>query len=243
MRKHFFGMLILMIFLAGCGTLSVNVELGDQIGTGPRAAPMVSKPSETDGTDMAQAPAPTGTPSVTASATATPTTAVARAVDIALGKSDTCAVFENGRVKCWGLNEHGQLGNGGLGNSNIPVEVKGLEDVKALAAGRAHTCALTRAGGVKCWGYGKYGELGNGGTADSKVPVAVGGLASGVIAIEAGDDHACAVTALGEVLCWGYNQYGQLGDGTTTSRGMPVKVQGLAGGMQWSRPGGGTPAS
>ena len=230
MRKQFFGMLILMIFLAGCGTLSVNVELGDQTATGSKAAPIVSKASETDGIDMAQAPVPTGTPTVTASATATPTTAAARVMDIALGKSHTCAVFDDGRVRCWGLNEYGQLGNGELENSSIPVEVAGLMDAKALAAGWAHTCALTRIGGVKCWGYGKYGELGNGGTSDSAAPVAVSGLASGVIAIEAGDDHTCAVTARGEVKCWGYNRYGQLGDGTTTSRAVPVAVPGLAGG-------------
>jgi alpha-tubulin suppressor-like RCC1 family protein len=229
-QKRSIPIILLATVLAGCGTLSVNVDFGNRTATGTMAASAGSHLPEPDGTELAQAPTPTGTASVTASATVTPTTAAVRAVDVALGRSHSCAVFEDGHVKCWGLNEHGQLGSGGMAGSSVPVEVAGLVDAKALTAGWAHTCALTRTGGVKCWGYGKYGELGNGGTSDSAAPVGVSGLTSGVIAIDAGDDHTCAVTALGEVKCWGYNRYGQLGDGTTTSRSVPVRVPGIAGG-------------
>jgi hypothetical protein len=103
--------------------------------------------------------------------------------------------------------------------------VSGLASgVSAIAAGDVHTCARTTEGGVKCWGWNFYGQLGDGTTTKRHRPVNVSGLVSGVSAITAGGAHTCARTAGGGVKCWGDNEYGQLGDGTTTTRLTPVNV-------------------
>jgi alpha-tubulin suppressor-like RCC1 family protein len=151
---------------------------------------------------------------------------------IAGGGSHTCAVTTGGAVKCWGLNDHGQLGDGTTTERLAPVSVSGLTSgVTVIAAGRYHTCAATTGGGVKCWGWNALGQLGDGTTTQRLTPVPVSGLASGVAAIVAGDHHTCAVTTGGAAKCWGYNLFGQLGDATMTQRSMPVDVSGLATGV------------
>jgi alpha-tubulin suppressor-like RCC1 family protein len=139
-------------------------------------------------------------------------------------------------MKCWGYNSFGQLGDGSTTNSLTPANVKStdgsgfLSNVEAIAAGNVHTCAKV-AGGMKCWGYNSNGQLGDGtsGT-DRLTPVDVSGLSSGVQSITAGSIHTCAKIAGGGMKCWGYNSFGQLGDGTSgTDRLTPVYVLGIDG--------------
>ena len=132
-----------------------------------------------------------------------------------------------GAVWAWGDNSYGQLGNGTTINSQIGVQVSSPAgtNVNAIAGGGDHSLALTSSGQVLAWGYNFYGQLGNGTTADSSAPVAVGlPLGTTVTAIAGGDAHSLALTSTGQVLAWGYNVYGQLGNGTTTNSNTPVFV-------------------
>ncbi len=152
---------------------------------------------------------------------------------ISTGSSDTCAVTNQGGVKCWGGNYAGQLGDGTYTQHLTPFDVVGLASgVQALSAGEKHTCALTTQGGIKCWGANNSGQLGDGTYTQHLTPIDVVGLASSVQAISAGSDHTCALSPQGGVKCWGGNANGRLGDGTTTNRFTPVDVVSLTSGMQ-----------
>jgi hypothetical protein len=105
--------------------------------------------------------------------------------------------------------------------------------VKQVTAGGFHTCALVGSG-VKCWGFNSFGQIGNGTTVLSKTPVDVSGLTSGITAVAAGginydEEQSCAITAQQALLCWGGDEYGQLGDNLPILRASPVKVLGLTG--------------
>lgn len=152
----------------------------------------------------------------------------AHATGITSGDLHTCAFNNTGIAKCWGSNGYSQIGDRTFTNRLTPVDVIVLNgSFKSLAAGGAHTCVIMGTGGVKCWGYNGYGQLGDGTTTDRTAPVDVVGLSGDVIALAAGQYHTCAVTSTGGVKCWGYNGYGQLGDGTTTDRSAPVDVVSL----------------
>lgn len=154
------------------------------------------------------------------------------AVQVDAGWRHSCAVMVEGRVVCWGTNLEGELGNG-TDIDSLAVDVVGLTSgVVDVAVGSRHSCAVTAAGGVKCWGGNGQGQLGDGSPVLERwTPVDVVGLSSGVVAIEAGENHTCALTVAGGVTCWGQNSGGELGDGTTTSRWTPVDVVGLATGV------------
>lgn len=133
-------------------------------------------------------------------------------LSVVAGKQHTCAVAEAGAVFCWGANAAGQLGDGSTLRQTIPVPLLDLPvPVAALAAGNAHTCALSLAGAVFCWGANAAGQLGDGTTTARVVPTAATGLNVAVAGITASADRTCALTAIGTVLCWGYQPSGLFG--------------------------------
>ena len=153
-------------------------------------------------------------------------------VQLSAGSSHTCALTTDGGVKCWGFNGYGQLGDGTKRDSTKPVDVSGLSSVVQISAGGFYTCALTIGGGVKCWGVNYNGELGDGTTTHRLTPVDVTGLSSGIVQLSAGGGHTCAVTTGGGAKCWGWNGYGQLGNGRIAVRvPTPVDVVGLSSGV------------
>ena len=99
--------------------------------------------------------------------------------------------------------------------------------VIGISAAGGQTCALILGGAVRCWGNNKYGQLGDGTGEIRRSPVAIHGLEQGVAKVVTGWNHTCAVMGNGEVKCWGWNYYGQLGDETKASRTQPVNVRRL----------------
>ena len=169
------------------------------------------------------------------SVAAAPQAALAAAPGIAsisAGGEHACAIVD-GAAYCWGENYNGELGDGTNINSAVPVAVdaNGVlagKNLVQITAGYENTCALDSTGTAYCWGADRYGQLGDGTTSNSNVPTAV--KASGALAgktlsqITAGAYVTCAVDVGGAAYCWGYNVYGELGDGTNTSTDVPVAV-------------------
>jgi alpha-tubulin suppressor-like RCC1 family protein len=143
----------------------------------------------------------------------------------------------NGVIYCWGDNSSGQLGNGTMTSSSVPVLVVNQFPWNGtLSAGSNHTCAVDVEVGFvgilvnKCWGDNSSGQLGNGTTTNSTIPASVNTNA-GVQVLTAGTQFSCAVgnpPPYGgfQISCWGSNAVGQLGTGTMTNSAVPVSVSG-----------------
>ncbi len=151
---------------------------------------------------------------------------------ITAGGYHTCAILDDGSVRCWGYNAYGQLGDGTTTNRNTPTALSswpsGRTAVAITADGGGHTCAILDDGSVRCWGWNDYGQLGDGTTTSRNTPTALSSWPSGrtAVAIIAGSYHTCAILDDGSVRCWGSNSDGQLGDGTTTDRNTPTTLSG-----------------
>jgi alpha-tubulin suppressor-like RCC1 family protein len=145
------------------------------------------------------------------------------AIAVAAGGGHTCALRSNGTVACWGFNAYGEVGVPGNSNVLSPVTVPNLNGVTAIATGGVHTCAILTNGSVTCWGWNHYGQLGApvDSVPNSNTPLTVPNL-TGVVKIAAGGYHTCALLSSGGVECWGANDGGQLGNGSTSNFGTPT---------------------
>ena len=176
----------------------------------------------------------TNAPSSTAINLGTGRTAVA----VVAGFYHTCAILDNGDMKCWGRDNNGALGDG-VGNTDINTPSSTAIDLGtgrtavALSAGWDHTCAILDNGSLKCWGSDASGQLGNGAAtsgiwlaAPSTTPIDLGTGRTAVM-VSADNSATCAVLDNGDLKCWGYDAYGQLGDGgSNTNQISPVSVSG-----------------
>jgi alpha-tubulin suppressor-like RCC1 family protein len=133
----------------------------------------------------------------------------------------TCARLADGSLRCWGANAEGQIGNETTASAQpTAVPVTALTGaVSQVAVGGAHTCALKTDGTVWCWGRNTHGQLGNGmiKATPQLTAVPVSTLGSTVIEVTAGLNHTCARKSDNSMWCWGQNESGQIGDGSTTS--------------------------
>ena len=168
---------------------------------------------------------------------------------LAAGSAHTCALSTLEGILCWGSNAFGQLGDGGQCGATCPLPVSVCiadptsacappGDLISLSAGGRHTCVATSEGHAFCWGDNGDGQLGNGSELGSGVPVEVctsaiascpsGSVLDSPVAIATGLSYTCALSASGDVSCWGLNSVSQLGNGSSGSSSLPIAVDGLA---------------
>jgi alpha-tubulin suppressor-like RCC1 family protein len=193
-----------------------------------RPAPMVPKGAWTAGLLVASLVLVPGR----ASAQPAPEGGTADWVQVSAGDSHTCGIRSSHRLYCWGADFSGQLGDGGTTSSGqlTPTEVfGGATDWAAVDAGGDTTCARKTTGRLYCWGRDEQGEVGDGGANNGPhpAPTEVAGGFTDWTAFSAGKFHTCARRATGRLYCWGYDGYGEVGDGgANTNRFAPAQVSG-----------------
>src|SRR5207245_594502 len=160
------------------------------------------------------------------------TIGLAGVTSISPGMWHSLALRNDGTVIAWGHNPSGELGDGTHTDSRTPVRVVGLSNVRAVSAGTAFSLAVENNGAVFAWGNNSSGELGDGSAPNNQsqpVPVSGLGAGSGVVAIAAGGSFGLALRSNGELMAWGNNASGELGNGKAPNdSSKPVRVSGVS---------------
>jgi alpha-tubulin suppressor-like RCC1 family protein len=142
------------------------------------------------------------------------------------GTLHSCALTGAGKAWCWGSGASGELGNGKSSSSLRPVAVGGGLTFIEIRGGTSFSCGLASDDKASCWGSNQFGQLGDGTSAlFHNTPVRVAGSRR-FRQIHPGLNHTCAITFDDVAFCWGQNDTGELGDGTTADRNVPVQVHG-----------------
>lgn len=140
------------------------------------------------------------------------------------GYQHNCMIAKSGQVRCWGDNGVAQLGDGTYTNRTSPINLNDPTSYKYISSLNHHTCGITSSDKLKCWGHNYYGQIGDGSSKNNKSsPVEVDSSLK-FKTVSAGVDHTCAVTTAGQMKCWGNNDLGQVGDGTTQTRSAPIVI-------------------
>lgn len=159
---------------------------------------------------------------------------------VSTGGNHTCALSPDGAALCWGENTKGQLGDGTTTDRPTAGAVGGEDALVQISAGSSrHSCGLTVTGRAVCWGQNTRGTIGDGTTTDRPSPVDVVGLTGPVRTILAGGSQTCALLESGSVMCWGRNDFAQLGNGTLVDSPVPGEVVDLPGDVSSLSVGGG----
>jgi alpha-tubulin suppressor-like RCC1 family protein len=154
---------------------------------------------------------------------------------VSLGSYHSSAITSGGRLFIWGQNSYGQLGNGTGTTLTTPTDITGHfnliagETITRVSLGFSHSSAITSEGRLFTWGFNNYGQLGDGTTTYKLNPTDIMGRFSlgsdeTIVSISLGHSHSIAITSEGRLFTWGWNQYGQVGDGTTTDRYTPTEI-------------------
>lgn len=194
--------------LAACNSIAGWDDLPS---SGTKDSAVVKSPTKTSGGANAGTSAPTGI--------LTPVTLPA------VSGEHTCALTgAGGDVKCWGRNVVGQLGAGDMNPHLTPASVVKMHGASSLATGLLHSCAVNAQGSVYCWGSNRYAALGRG-TKD-ELPHPEPELLANLRAtrVHCGMNFSCAELPDQTVSCWGTNDMGQLGNGTTSDTNLPQPI-------------------
>ena len=157
----------------------------------------------------------------------TPITSGETYTDISAGFYHACGITSTGILKCWGLNESGQLGNGGFETAYTPTAVSDTSHYTQVSAGLDYTCGITTSGALKCWGKNEYGQLGlepSPTPSMTAIPSQVGLTA--YTTVSTGFTSTCARNTTGQILCWGGNNAGEIGNGNSTPQYTPTLIDG-----------------
>ncbi len=209
-------MLGLAALLSACGTRTEIVQrASDEVVIRVRVRddlrPGTAPPPEAQAPPRCEGPGPEGQPTSS----------------LTVGYAHACVALGDGTVRCWGSNYASQLGDGTTARRATPVEVRDVADAQTVGAGGSHSCALLRSGRVVCWGGNTIGQIGapTQGTL-TRAPLEVTGL-RGIAQLGVGRQHSCAVSARGQVSCWGANGAGQIGNRRRDMAPAPARVRGL----------------
>lgn len=157
-----------------------------------------------------------------------PVAGITNAIDVSAGDDHTVVLLSDGTAVAFGDNYEGQLGDGTGTPSPTFVHAQGLSNAFAVATGVFFSVALTRDGSVWAWGWNDEGQMANGGNGTNVyAPARVTGLPL-IASIAGGGSHAFAVATNGQVLAWGANDFGELGDGAKPLSSTPEKVGGVS---------------